>query len=112
MKLDSKDNILNDFDFVKILNEDSLTKSIFIQASKRLKEGETENKENCVSQNAVVIFNKSHFTEEETKSFLETNISSEIHIDNDVYKKLSIYPNKPFNSNYKLRFNYFIIKVT
>ena len=35
---------------------------------------------------------------EEVKSFLEINNPHNIDIDNDVYKKLSIYPSKPFNS--------------
>lgn len=92
-------NILADFEFVKILNEDSMTKSIFIQAKKKMStEEKIENKENGSSDNAVIIFNKSHFTLDETKSFLDANISSDIHIDNDVYKKLSIFPTKPFNS--------------
>ena len=93
-------NVLNDFDFVKILNEDSMSKSIFIQAKKKLNLQKTENKENEISHHAVIIFSKSHFTMEETKSFLEVNNSLEIHIDNDVYKKLSIYPTKPYNSKH------------
>ena len=96
-------NILNEFEFVKVLNEDSLTKSIFIQAKKKscAEDKSMENKENGTlnEHNAVIIFNKSHFTTEETKSFLEIKNESDMHIDNDVYKKLSIYPTKPFNSD-------------
>ena len=111
MKTDSIDqpNILNDFEFVKILNEDSMTKSIFIQAKKKScvmlkEESTTENKENGTSHNAVIIFNKSHFTSDETKSFLEIKNPLEMHIDNDVYKKLSIFPSKPFNSKQTKRY--------
>ena len=76
-----------------------MTKSIFIQAKKKMLDEETiENKENVSSTNAVIILNKSHFTLDETKSFLDANVSSEMHIDNDVYKKLSIFPTKPYNS--------------
>ena len=104
---DSK-NILNEFEFVKVLNEDSMTKSIFIQAKKKMLDEETiENKENVSSTNAVIILNKSHFTLDETKSFLDANVSSEVHIDNDVYKKLSIFPTKPYNSKYSLTESFF-----
>ena len=76
-----------------------MTKSIFIQAKKKIfSEETTENKENGSSNNAVIIFNKSHFTLDETKSYLDVNNSFETHIENDVYKKLSIFPAKPFNS--------------
>lgn len=89
IKLDTLENILNKFDFVKILNENAQNKLIIIHAV-------TKNEE--VSEDAVVIFEKSHFNLDEIKSYMKTKISFEMYIDNNVYKKLSIYPNKPFNS--------------
>ncbi len=88
------ESILNEFEFVKVLNENTESKLIIIQALKRLSEGNKE-----TNRNAVLIFEKPHFGLDETKSYLELNNENNIDIDNDVYKKLSVYPNKPYNSN-------------
>jgi hypothetical protein len=88
------ESILNEFEFVKVLNENTESKLIIIQALKRVSEGNKE-----TNRNAVLIFEKPHFGLDETKSYLELNNENNIDIDNDVYKKLSVYPNKPYNSN-------------
>lgn len=96
MKLETLENILTKFDFVKVLNENALNKLMIIQAVKRPDvEGAVTDDEN---KNAVVIFEKSHFNLEEVESFLKINNSMELYIDNDAYKKLSIYPSKPYNN--------------
>jgi m7GpppX diphosphatase len=98
--------ILNDFRFVQVLNEDSMTKSIFVHA-KKIKDLKNGNKENASeppndaddeAEDAVIIFGKSNFSLDETKSFLELRNQLELHIDNDTYKKLSMFPAKPHNS--------------
>jgi len=88
------ESILNEFEFVKVLNENTESKLIIIQALKRVSEGNKE-----TNRNAGLIFEKPHFGLGETKSYLELNNENNIDIDNDVYKKLSVYPNKPYNSN-------------
>ena len=87
-------NVLNDFEFVKILNENALNKLLIIHAVKRSAELSDEG----ANLNAVVIFEKTHFNLNETKSYLEINNPMKMNIDNDIYKQLSIYPSMPYNS--------------
>jgi len=95
---DTLENILNKFQFVKILNENAENKLIIIHAVKKLAEETNATNEKESHLNAVIILEKPHFGLDEVKSFLEINNPHTIDIDNDVYKKLSIYPSKPFNS--------------
>lgn len=83
-------NLLNSFNFVKVLNENNLNKLMIILAEK--KDDNSENK------NAVIIFEKPHFGIDEIKSFLEINSQFEIDIQNDIYNKFKIYPLYPFNN--------------
>ncbi len=89
MRLDSENapNILNQFKFVKILNENPLNKLLIIQAIKK----DSEN------TNAVIIFERTHFTTDETDSYLQVNNPIQINIDNNEYKQLNIYPCRPYN---------------
>lgn len=102
---DTLENILVKFDFVKILNENALNKMLIIQAVRKQQEESTvgDAQESNVNRNAVVIFEKSHFNLEEVKSYLKINNSMQLYIDNNEYKKLCIYPCKPFNSKNVLR---------
>lgn len=94
-KLDTLESILTDFDFVKIINENPLNKILIIHAQRKNdKEPDTE----VTNRNAVVIFEKSHFNLEEIKAYLEMNNPMDWYINNDAYKKLCIYPSKPFNN--------------
>lgn len=83
-------NVLCKFEFVKVLNENSANKVVFIQAV--CSEGEDKGKD------AVIIFEKPHFGLDEVKSFLRVNNESEVDLVNDIYTKLCIYPIRPFNS--------------
>ena len=112
----SLENVLTDFELVKVLNETATNKVIFIHAVKKLPEskqaaeshaaqehqngnGETKSATTSANRNAVLIFEKPHFSLEEVKSFLNNkNNSLDIDFDNDIYKKMSLYPVKPFNS--------------
>lgn len=85
-------NVLNQFELVKVLNENSFGKSIIIQGLKK-KNGEDES-----DQDAVIILEKPHFGQEEVKSLLTADNPTEVYIANDIYKKLSVYPSRPFNS--------------
>lgn len=89
-KTDTLENILIDFNFTKILNENALNKLLIIQAEKK----ESKPDEN---RNAVVIFEKAHFDVDEVKSYLKIDNSMEMYINNDAYKKLCIYPSHPYN---------------
>jgi hypothetical protein len=93
MKLDQPEvkNLLNQFEFVRILNEQSLTKHITILAKHKTEQNEETNK-------AVFILTKSNFNLEEVKSYLSDENSFEVQLENDIYKKLSLYPLKPYNS--------------
>lgn len=82
-------NILQEFEFVKVLNENPLSKTIFIHARK------TSNDE---SKDAVLIFEKPHFGLDEVKSLFNVNNELDLDIKNDIYQKMSVYPTKPFNS--------------
>jgi hypothetical protein len=93
VETETLENILTRFDFVKILNENALSKLLIIEAACKPEKQTDESK-----RKAVVIFEKSHFNLEEVKSYLEINNSMQMYIDNNEYKKLCIYPCKPFNS--------------
>ena len=93
------ESILTEFEFVRVLNENSENKLMIIHALKRVPD---ESKE--TNRNAVLIFEKPHFGLDETKSYLELSNEHNIDIDNDIYKKLSVYPNKPYNSKFFLNF--------
>lgn len=96
---DTLENILVKFDFVKILNENALNKMLIIQAERKQQEHTAEGKEEPdVNRKAVVIFEKSHFNLDEVKSYLQVDNSMQLYIDNNEYKKLCIYPSKPFNN--------------
>lgn len=99
LKLDCTEtiNILNTFEFVKVLNENNLSKLIIIHAHKK-----DETSEN---NNAVIIFEKPHFGLDEVKSFLSINNPYETDIQNDIYTKFCIYPLRPFNSKLNMFFN-------
>ena len=94
MKLDDPEviNCLKNFEFFKVLNEDSKRKLVFIHAKKRA----SSEKEN--NEDAVIILEKPHFGSEEIKSYFESDHPTEIYIQNDIYNKLSAFPLKPFNS--------------
>ncbi|CAF0707519.1 unnamed protein product [Brachionus calyciflorus] len=92
IKLDSNGtlNILNTFEFVKVLNENNLSKLMIIQAVKK-----DETREN---KNAVIIFEKPHFGLEEVKSFLQIDNPYDIDLQNDIYNKFCLYPLRPYNN--------------
>lgn len=90
IKVDPK-YVLEGFEFVKILNEDTQRKTIFIQAVKKSDEGDG-------NKDAVIIFEKPHFGLDEVKSFLNIENDFDLDLKNDIYSKLCIYPKKPFNS--------------
>lgn len=92
-------NILNQFKLVKVLNDNNQSKLMIIQAEKIKAEtnGESNGNEEKTEM-AVIILEKPHFSTEETKAHLEQNYPFDINIDNDIYKKLSVYAEKPFNS--------------
>jgi hypothetical protein len=85
--------VLEGFEFVKILNEDTQRKTIFIQAIKKSDEGDG-------NKDAVIIFEKPHFGLDEVKSFLNIENDFDLDLKNDIYSKLCIYPKKPFNSEF------------
>ena len=93
------ESILTEFEFVKVLNENSENKLMIIHALKRVSDEKNADESKETNRNAVLIFEKPHFGLDETKSYLKLNNEHNIDIDNDVYKKLSVYPNKPYNSN-------------
>jgi hypothetical protein len=96
---ESIQNLLEDFEFVKILSEDNKNKVIrFLAIRKKLNDENSDiNKE---SKEAVIIFEKPHFNIEETKSLLSLKSPQEIHIQNDIYNKFSIFPSRPYNSKF------------
>ncbi len=81
-------NLLNKFRFVKVLNDNSQSKLIFVHAI------ELEQ----TQANAVIIFEKPHFSEAEVSSIIDSSYSTRTHIANDIYKKLSVYPTEPYNN--------------
>jgi len=89
------ESILTEFEFVKVLNENAENKLVFIHALKRMTAADDQTETN---RNAVLILEKPHFGLDETKSYLELNHEHNLDIDNDVYKKLSVYPSKPYNN--------------
>ncbi len=82
------ENVLNEFHFVRILNENAMNKLLIIEA---VNKNEQDTK-------AVVVFEKSHFNTDEIKSYLAIANPSDLYINNDAYKKMAIYPSQPFNS--------------
>ncbi len=89
---DQVENLLEDFEYVKVLSEDNKGKIIRILAMCK--------KDN--SKQAVIIFEKPHFSIEETKSLLDIKSHQEIQLLNDIYKKFSIFPTRPYNSKFLL----------
>ena len=85
-------NVLNDFEFVQVLNENKLGKLIIAHAVKKSASKEEENRD------AIFIFEKPHFGLEETKSFLDKPYPTATQIENNIYTKLSLYPKMPFNN--------------
>lgn len=95
-------NVLNEFEFVKVLNESNQNKLIFVQAVKKTKSSGDDCEEK--GNDAVVIFEKPHFSLDEVKSFFALANDSETDITNDIYKKICLYPTKPYNSTFKRDF--------
>ena len=91
---DDHQNLLNSFKFNRLLNESSNNKLVFIHG---LKTDDDDDKNNNI-KDAVIILEKPHFTQNEIKAIIEENFSTDLTLSNDIYKKLSIYPSKPFNS--------------
>ena len=89
---ESAENVLNSFKFNSLLNESSNSKVVFIHGLKKSEEDGDSGKD------AVIILEKPHFTANEIKAIIEENFSTDLTLSNDIYKKLSIYPSKPFNS--------------
>lgn len=93
-RVEDEDSVLNQFEFVKVLNDNTQSKMIIIQAEKKAVDG-------CIpegNQNAVIILEKPHFNLEETKSYLSIQNPTETYISNDIYRKMSVYPTKPYNN--------------
>ncbi|RNA43627.1 m7 diphosphatase-like [Brachionus plicatilis] len=90
-KLEGKEgvNLLNSFEFVKVLNENNLSKLMIILA---LKKNQSEN------NNAVIIFEKPHFAQDDINSLLALNSQFEMDIQNDIYNKFKIFPLYPYNN--------------
>ena len=99
---DDLKNLLNDFELVKVLSEDSSCKIIRIHAKKKNSETSEEkngkNEETSSNETAVIILEKPHFSLDETKSLLETRNPQQIQLQNDIYNKFSIYPSMPLNN--------------
>lgn len=91
IKTEEVKNVLTEFEFVKVLNENSLSKLMIIQAAKKNAPGD--------KKDAVIIFEKPHFGVEEVNSFLKIDNEFEVDLLNDIYTKLCIFPVRPFNSN-------------
>jgi hypothetical protein len=107
MDLIESDNFLNEFEFVKVLNEDSRSKLIFIEARKKnaalIENDLINNKEESQSTNqtAVIIFEKPHFSQNEVSSLLEIANPYRVELVNDIYRKQSLFPRPPYNSKLK-----------
>lgn len=98
MKVDEQiENILQNFEYVELLSEDNNSKVVRILAARKRNEKSDIN-EAC---KAVIIFEKPHFSIEETKSLLDAKSPQEIQIQNDIYNKFSIFPTRPHNSKFK-----------
>ncbi len=109
-----KNGILNDFEFVRILSEDSSAKVIRILAHKIRRDTdqaaskqENDNEQEQSQERAVVIFEKPHFSLDELRALLETD-SVKIHLQNDVYNKLSVFASVPYNS---MLFSFYFRKI-
>jgi hypothetical protein len=92
-------NILNQFEFVKVLNDNTQSKMIIIQVAKKLASDAT--KEEVDKNQGVIIFEKPHFSLESTQALLTVKNPTETYIDNDIYTKLSVFPNRPYNSKFQ-----------
>lgn len=82
---------MSQFEFVRILNENSSSKLIVLEAK------HIEAKEDETNSKAVVIFEKPHFSLDESKGLLTVNDHS-LQFHNDVFRKFSLYPGKPLNT--------------
>jgi hypothetical protein len=82
-------NLLNQFQYNRLLNESCLKKLAFVHGTKS---------ENGETKDAIIILEKPHFTQNEIKAIIEENFSTDLTLTNDIYKKLCVYPTKPFNS--------------
>ena len=96
--LESLKNILNDFEFVEILNENKPNKLTIIKAVKKCEEDVHSAENGQENRDAVFIFEKPHFGLEEIKSYLQIVNPVNVQLENNIYTKLSLYPNMPFNS--------------
>ena len=94
-------NILNEFKFVKVLSESSTGKRIVVQAIKR-----DAGSEGQTNQDAVIIFEKPHFSMDEVNSFLDLNNEFSVDLVNDIYRRMCIYPLKPHNSSSFLNYSF------
>ena len=89
-KLKTEDqNILNSFQYNRLLSQYSDKKLVFIHGLKK------ENDE--TTKDAVIIMEKPHFTENEIKAIVEENFSTDLTLSNDIYQKMCIFPTKPYN---------------
>jgi hypothetical protein len=100
LRLDDQEvaNILNQFELVKVLNDNTQSKMIIIQVAKKLQEDASS--EEVEKNRGVIIFEKPHFSIESTKSLLSIKNPTETSIDNDIYTKLSVFPVRPYNSTF------------
>lgn len=90
---------LQEFELVKVLNENNQSKMMIVHAVKKQKQtGEAASATAAEGSDAVIIFEKPHFGQEEIKSFLTIENEYDIDLVNDIYNKLCIYPTKPYNS--------------
>ena len=65
---------------------------VMIQAIKKVKNDESYN------ENAVIIFEKTHLSLDQTKAILDDKCHQDIQLQNDIYNKFSFYPSEQFNS--------------
>lgn len=80
-------NFLNNFAFKQIISESSRSKVLVVHAIHK----ET-------SKDAVIIFEKPQFNEDEVHALIENDYGNKIYIKNDIFIKLQIYPLIPHNS--------------
>lgn len=88
-------NLLNNFQFKSLLNEDNNRKLVFIHATSKINEKNINNQED-----AIIILEKPHFYENEIKAIIDNNYPINGDISNDIYKKLTVYPSQPYSSMY------------
>lgn len=94
----SLENVLNDFELVEVINDRNESKMTIIHAVDKKPE----------KKDAVIIFEKPHFNINELNGLLGNKYPIKFDIRNDVYNKLNIYPEIPFNSNKRKHFFIFI----